>query len=141
MLGLCIPCKLLQGCPLHWTQLWDADGTRGCAQHPTSLAGGTEWGWGFPGTEMLMPTSMLCHQVLPCSTVRHSAMLWLSFLFVSLCPMGRVAKRSRTQMEFSAGFQQHPCDAVGGGTTQFWGSGSSFQLEACPWLLSTAPRQ
>lgn len=126
--------------PLHWTHLWDADGTRGCAQHLTSLAGGTEWGWGFPGTEMLMPTSVLCHQDLPCSTAQHSAMLWLSFLFLSLCPMGRVVKRSRTQ-KFSAGFQQHPCDAVGGGTTQFWGSGFLFQLEARPWLLSTTPRQ
>lgn len=38
--------------PLHWTCLWDAEpSTLGCcAQHSTSLAGGTEWGWGLPGT-------------------------------------------------------------------------------------------
>lgn len=41
-------------------------------------------------------------------------------------------------MEFGAQCQQHPCDAVGGGTTHFWGGGSLCQLEACPWLLSTA---
>lgn len=56
--------------PRHWSHLWDADGTRGCAQHPTRLAGGTEWGWGFPGTEVWMPhpccAIRCCPDALPC---------------------------------------------------------------------------
>lgn len=36
------------------------------------------------GAGMLMPASMLCHQVPPCSTAQHSAVLWLSVFPVSI---------------------------------------------------------
>lgn len=64
-------------------------------------------GLGASWHQMVMPTSNLCHQVLPWSMVQHSAMLWLSVFPLSfplsLCPMGSVARRSRSQLELGAG--------------------------------------
>lgn len=46
-------------------------------------------------------------------------------------------------MEFGAGCQQHPRDAVGGGTTHFWGGGILCQLEdpgssPLPWMMMSS---
>lgn len=50
----------------------------------------------FPGTGMLMPTSLLCHQVLPWSTAQHSAMLWLSVFPVSVAlPLGQCGEEEQ----------------------------------------------
>lgn len=83
-----------------------ADGVRGCAQHPASLAGGTKWGRGFPGTGKLTPITTPCRQVLPwsaalerCPALCHA----LSICPSCLLPMGCVARRGGTQLELGAG--------------------------------------